>query len=97
VAVIIATIALTSDNGERPGGDLALVLFPALIGLFIARLYEPEKSAQFRAADLSDGDAKTWARIALMPAAVGIVLGSIAGVSVAAGGTSTGFLLLPMH
>ncbi|OAE01978.1 hypothetical protein [Arthrobacter sp. OY3WO11] len=96
VALIIVTVALTSVSPERPGGNLALGLFPAILGLFVAQLYEPEESVHFRAADLSDRDAKTWARIAVLPAVVGIVLGCIAGVTVAAGDTSTGFLLLPI-
>lgn len=96
VSAVIMTVALTSLSSERQGGSLALVLFPAIIGLFVAQLYEPEKSAQFKAADLSDRDAKTWKRIALVPAVVGIILGCIAGVTVAAGDTGTGFLLLPI-
>lgn len=90
------TVALTSLRPERPGGNLALALFPALIGLFVGQLYEPEKSAQFKATNLSDHDAKTWNRIALVAGVLGIVLGGIAGVTVAAGDTSTGFLLLPI-
>lgn len=97
VSAVIMTVALTSLSSERQGGSLALVLFPAFIGLFVAQLYEPEKSAQFKAADLSDRDAKTWKRIALVPAVVvGIILGCIAGVTVAADDTGTGFLLLPI-
>lgn len=39
---------------------------------------------------------KRWKRIALVPAVVGIILGCIAGVTVLAGDTGTGFLLLPI-
>ena len=96
VSAVIMTVALTSLSPERQGASLALVLFPAIIGLFVAQLYEPEKSVQFKAADLSDRDAKTWKRIALVPAVVGTILGCIAGVTIAAGDMGTGFLLLPI-
>jgi hypothetical protein len=85
--VVIVTIVGTSHNPERPGADLSLRLFPPIVALFVAQLYEREDSAQFKAADLSDRDAQAWKRIAYVPAALGTFLGCLASVTIAAGDT----------
>ncbi|MDQ0850712.1 hypothetical protein QFZ65_002650 [Arthrobacter sp. B3I9] len=94
--VIIVTIVGTTLNPQGPGADLSLRLFPPIVALFVAQLYEREDSAQFKAADLSDRDAEAWKRIAVVPAVLGVVLGCLAGMTIASGDTSLGFLLLPV-
>lgn len=96
LAFITGTLVVTSISPEPPGGNPALGLFPAITGLFVAQLYEPEKSTQFTSTDLSNHDAKTWQRMALLTALVGIILGCIAGATAATGDSGTGFLLLPI-
>ena len=49
-----------------------------------------------KASDLSGRDAKVWKRSALVSAAVGIVLGCIAGLAAAAGNIDSLALLLPI-
>jgi hypothetical protein len=97
VAGLIIVIAVTTViSTDRPGDNPALALFPAIIGLFVAQLYETESSAQFRASDLSDRDAKAWKRIAVVQAIVGIVLGCISGIAGMAGDIDALVLLLPI-
>jgi hypothetical protein len=95
LGIIIVIIVGTAIFPARPGGNPALALFPAMIGLFLAMLYEPENSPQFRASDLSNRDARAWKRIALVPAMIGIVLGCIAGIAGAAGNIGALAFLLP--
>jgi hypothetical protein len=96
LGVIIVIVVVSAIFPGRPGGNPALGLFPAIIGLGLAQLCEQENSPQFKASDLSDHDAKVWKRIALVPALVGIVLGCIAGIAAAAGNIGTLALILPI-
>lgn len=59
LAVIVVFVAMRPSL-DRPGGNAVPAMFPAITGLFIAQLYEPESSAQLKASDLSDHDAKTY-------------------------------------
>lgn len=96
VLAVIITFVVTTPSLDRPGGNPVLAVVPAVIGLFVAQLYEPESSAQFRASDLSDRDAKTWKRISFLLILIGIVVGSIAGIGVAAGDSIAIAQLLPI-
>ncbi len=96
LGVIIVVVVASAVSPGRPGGNPALALFPALIGLFLAQLYEPESSQQFKPTDLSDRDAKAWKLIALVAALVGIVLGCFAGMAAAAVDTGLLAFLLPI-
>lgn len=98
LGIIIVIIVGTAIFPVRPGDNLALALFPAMIGFFLAhaQLYEPENTAQVKASDLSDRDARAWKRIALVPAIIGIVLGCIAGIAGAAGNIGALALLMPI-
>lgn len=96
LATIIAIVVSTSISTERQEANPAAGLLPAIIGLLIAQLYEQERTAQLKASDLSDRDAGVWKRIALAGALVGIVLGGLSGVTLAAGDSGTGFFLLPV-
>lgn len=95
LALIIVFMAMRPSL-DRSGGNAVLAMFPAITGLFIAQLYEPESSAQFRASDLSDHDAKTWQRISLVLALIAFVIGSIAGIGAAAGNIGPVALLVPI-
>lgn len=53
-------------------------------------------SAQFTASDLSDHEAKTWKRISLVLALIGVIVGSIAGIAVVAGNIGALALLVPV-
>ncbi|MDF9751990.1 hypothetical protein [Arthrobacter sp. ES3-54] len=96
LGVIILIASASASFPGRTGATPALALFPALVGLFLTQLYEPEKTAQAKASDLSNRDAKVWKRSALVSAAVGIVLGCIAGLAAAAGNIDSLALLLPI-
>jgi hypothetical protein len=96
VGIIVVTVVVTAISPDRSGGNPALGLFPAIVGLFVAQLYETEGSAQFKASDLSDRDVRVWRQIALVPAFVGIVLASIAGIAGATGDIAALALLLPI-
>jgi hypothetical protein len=96
LATIIAIVVSTSISTERQEANPAAGLLPAIIGLLVAQLYEQERAAQLKASDLSDRDAGVWKRIALAGALVGIVLGGLSGVTLAAGDSGTGFFLLPV-
>jgi hypothetical protein len=91
LATIIAIVVSTSISTERQEANPAAGLLPAIIGLLVAQLYEQERAAQLKASDLSDRDAGVWKRIALAGALVGIVLGGLSGVTLAAGDSGTGF------
>lgn len=56
VGIIVVTVVVTAISPEPSRGNPALGLFPAVVGLFVAQLYETEGSAQFKASDLSDRD-----------------------------------------
>ncbi|WP_157372475.1 hypothetical protein [Arthrobacter sp. Soil736] len=96
VGIIVVTVVVTAISPDRSGGNPALGLFPAIVGLFVAQLYETEGSAQFKASDLSDRDVRVWRKIALVPAFVGIVLACIAGIAGATGNIGALALLLPI-
>lgn len=99
VGVVLALIILfvvTRPSLDRPGVFPVLAVFPAVIGLFVAQLYEPESRAQFKPSDLSDRDAKTWKSISLALALIGLIVGSIAGIAGAGGDSFTTALLLPI-
>jgi hypothetical protein len=96
VGIIVVTVVVTAISPDRSGGNPALGLFPAIVGLFVAQLYETEGSARFKASDLSDRDVRVWRQIALVPAFVGIVLASIAGIAGATGDIAALALLLPI-
>lgn len=96
VLAVIIMFVVTAPSLDRLGGNPVLAVFPALIGLFVAQLYEPESSAQFKPSDLSDHDVKTWKRVALVLILIGVVVGSIAGIGIAAGDNIAIALLLPI-
>lgn len=96
LATIIAIVVSTSISTERQEANPAAGLLPAIIGLLVAQLYEQERASQLKASDLSDRDAGVWKRIALAGALVGIVLGGLSGVTLAAGDSGAGFFLLPV-
>ncbi|MGO4584928.1 hypothetical protein AB4Z38_13710 [Arthrobacter sp. 2RAF6] len=96
VVAVTIMLVVTFVLPGRPGGNAALPLFPTIVGLFVAQLYEPASSAQFKASDLSEKDAKTWKRISLGLVLVGIVVGSVAGIAGAAGNIGALALLLPI-
>ncbi|WP_284984193.1 hypothetical protein [Arthrobacter sp. efr-133-TYG-118] len=96
VVAVTTMLVVTSVIQARPGGNAALPLFPAIVGLFVAQLYEPEGIAQFKASDLSDRDARVWKKIAIVSAIIGISLGCIAGIAGAVGNVFALPLLLPI-
>ncbi|WP_284764367.1 hypothetical protein [Arthrobacter sp. efr-133-R2A-63] len=96
IAAAAIVFIVTAFIPARPGGNAALPLFPTIIGLFVAQLYEPEGSTQFAASDLSDHDAKAWKRIAVVSAPIGAALICIAVVAGIAGNIGILALLLPI-
>lgn len=95
IAVII-TFVVAAPNLDRPWANSVLSVFPLVLGGFVAQLYEPESSAQFKASDLSDQDAKTWKRISLVLALIGAIIGCIAGIGGVTGNIVVFALLWPI-
>jgi hypothetical protein len=99
-AVVAATITLVviSILAARPDRYSPLVspLYPMLLGLAAAYLYEPEGPPLFKAPDLSDRDARAWKRTAIVLAIIGISLGCIAVIAAAAGNLYPLALLNPI-
>lgn len=96
IVVSIIVFVATSMLPARPEGNPALALFPLLVGLFLAQLYESEASARYKPSDLSEHDVEVWKRNALVLAIIGIVLGCIAGTAGAIGNVGMLALLLPI-
>ncbi|MCZ9882501.1 hypothetical protein [Arthrobacter sp. B2a2-09] len=96
VLVSIILIMVTQPSLDRPGGSSDLAFYPILISGFVASLYEPERTAQFKLSSLNDSDARTWQRRSLVLALIGVVVGAIAGVAGAAGDIMTLSLLWPI-
>lgn len=80
----------------RTGGNPVLALFPALVGGFLAQLFEPESVAVFTMAALSDRNVRAWKRVVLVAALVGIFLGCVGVVGAVVGNLVLVSLLLPV-
>jgi hypothetical protein len=82
LGVIIAVLA------ARPGIHSPLLppLYPILLGLAAAYLYEPESPPLIKG-PATDRDARVWKRNAIVLAITGIGLGCIAVIAAAAGNT----------
>lgn len=92
IIVFVASTMLTA----RAEGNPALSLFPLLVGLILAQLFESEASARYKPSDLSEHDLKVWKRNALVLAIIGVVLGCIAGTAGAVGNLDMLALLGPI-
>lgn len=91
VVVILAAVFL-----NRAGSNPGLPLFLIGMGVFVAQLFEPEATAASPLAVLSDRDVRTWMRIALVTACVGVVLCCISVVVATTGNLLLVSLLLPV-
>lgn len=98
VVAAAITLPVIAILAARPDRDSPLVspLYPMLLGLFVAHLYEPEGPPLFKAPDLSDRDARAWKKTAIVLAIIGIGLGCIAGIAGAAGNIFALPVLLPI-
>lgn len=99
-AVVGATITLAviSILAAQPDRYSPVVspLYPMLLGLVAAYLYEPGGPPLFKAQDPGDRDARAWKRTALVIAIIGISLGCIAVIAGASGNLHALALLLPI-
>jgi peptidoglycan/LPS O-acetylase OafA/YrhL len=96
VLLFIIVIVVTNFSLDRALGNPVLAMFPAMTGLLLALLYEPESTAQFKPSDLTDRDVRTWKRISFVLGLIGVVVGSISGVAGVAGNITMLALLLPI-
>lgn len=88
VAAAITLGVIISILAVPPGSRSPLVppLYPMLLGLTAAYLYEPESTPLIRP-PATDRDARAWKRNAIVLAIAGIGLGCIAVIAAAAGNT----------
>lgn len=88
VAAAITLGVIISILAALPGSRSPLVppLYPMLLGLTAAYLYEPESPPLIRP-PATDRDARAWKRNAIVLAIAGISLGCIAVIAAAAGNT----------
>jgi hypothetical protein len=98
VVAVILTLVLISILAAWPNRYSPLVppLFPMLLGLAAAYLYEPEGPRLFKAPDLSDREARAWKRTAIALAMFGFSLGAIVVFATAAGNLYPLALLHPI-
>lgn len=99
VAIVLVTIILimvTQPNLDRPGGNVFLGSLSVLISGFVAQLYEPESTAQFKLSNFSDRDAGTWKSMSRVLALMGVSVGAVAGIAGAVGNIMMLELLWPI-
>lgn len=94
--IVVYTVMAVVLN--RPVGNPGLAVFPIVVGLFVAQLFESEAVAASKAALilLTDRDVRSWTRIVRVMAVAGVVLCCISAVAAVVGNFVLVFLVLPV-
>ncbi|WP_315915799.1 hypothetical protein, partial [Arthrobacter sp. lap29] len=94
--IVVYTVMTVVLN--RPVGNPGLAIFPIVLGLFVAQLFESEAVAASKAAliILTDRNVRSWTRIVRVMAVAGVVLCSISVVAAVVGNFVLVSLVLPV-
>lgn len=95
---VIVVCTVTAVVLNRPVGNPGLAVFPIVVGIFVAQLFESEAVAASRAAltPLTHRNVRSWTRIVRVTAVAGVALCCISVVAAVVGNLVLVSLVLPV-